>query len=102
LPADIFEEQAKRRVALGLILNEIIKKNDIKIDDDKVRTTVEEMASSYESPESFVNWYYADEKRLNEIKQVVLEEQVVDWIVDQAKVTDETVSFNDVIEKTNS
>ena len=101
LPTDVFEEQATRRVALGLILSEIIKSNDIKIDDDKVRTTVEEMASSYESPDEFVSWYYADEKRLNEIKQVVLEEQVVDWIVDQAKVTDEAVCFNDIIEKTN-
>jgi len=102
LPTDVFEEQAKRRVALGLILREIIKNNDIKINDDKVRSTVEEMARSYESPEEFVNWYYADEKRLDEIKQVVLEEQVVDWILDQAKVTDETVSFNDIIDKTNS
>ena len=101
LPTDVFEKQATRRVALGLILSEVIKNNDIKIDDDKVRTTVEEMANSYESPDEFVNWYYADEKRLNEIKQVVLEEQVVDWIVDQAKVTDEAVSFNDIIEKTN-
>jgi trigger factor len=102
LPKDIFEVQAKRRVTLGLVLGEIIKANDIKIDDDKVRSMVEEMASRYESPEEFVSWYYADEKRLNEIKQMVLEEQTVDWIVGQAKVTEEKVSFNDVMEKQNS
>ncbi len=102
LPTDAFEIQAKRRVALGLILGEIIKNNDIKIDDDKVRSTVEEMASSYESPENFVNWYYADEKRLNEVKQIVLEAETVDWIVNQAHVSDENAIFSDITDNSES
>jgi trigger factor len=99
LPKELFEEQAKRRVALGLILGEIIKKNEIKVDDDKVRSTIEDMAVSYERPEDVVTWYYSDDSRLNEVKQMVIEDQTVGWIVDQAQVTDETVSFEDIMEK---
>ena len=99
LPKDIFEGQAKRRVALGLILGEIIQKNEITIDDAKVRSTIEDMAVSYEKPEDVLEWYYADESRLNEVKQMVLEDQAVEWIVDQAKVSEETISFDDVMEK---
>ncbi len=99
LPKDMFEEQAKRRVALGLILGEIIQKNEIKVDDAKVKSTIEDMASSYERPEEVLEWYYSDESRLNEVKQMVIEGQAVEWIVDQAKVSDENVSFEDVMEK---
>jgi len=99
LPKDMFEGQAKRRVALGLILGEIIQKNEIKVDDAKVKSTIEDMASSYERPEEVLEWYYADETRLNEVKQMVLEDQTVSWVVDQAKVSDETVSFEEVMEK---
>jgi len=99
LPKDMFEGQAKRRVALGLILGEIIKQNDMKVDDAKVKSTIEDMSSSYERPEDVLEWYYADETRLNEVKQMVLEDQTVDWVVGQAKVSEETVSFEDVMEK---
>jgi len=99
LPKDMFEGQAKRRVALGLILGEIIQQNEIKVDDAKVKSTIEDMASSYERPEDVLEWYYSDESRLNEVKQMVLEDQTVSWVVDQAKVSDETVSFEDVMEK---
>jgi trigger factor len=99
LPRDAFEEQAKRRVALGLILGEIIQKNTVEIDGDKVRETIEELAKSYERPEDVVAWYYDDEKRLHDVQQMVLEDQVVEWLVSQAKVTDETVSFSDVMDR---
>jgi len=99
LPRDAFEEQAKRRVALGLILGEIIHKNEIKIDNNKVRSTIEDMAKSYERPEDVVNWYYSDESRLNDVQQMVLEDQTIEWLIARAKVSDETVSFNDVMGK---
>ena len=99
LPRDSFEDQAKRRVALGLILGEVIQKESIKLDNDKVRLTIEDMAKSYERPEDVVAWYYSDESRLNEVQQMVLEDQVVEWLVAQAKVSDETVNFNDVMDK---
>jgi trigger factor len=99
LPRDMFEERAKRRVALGLILGEIIQKNAIKLDDDKVRSTIEEMAKSYERPQDVVNWYYTDESRLNEVQQMVLEDQTIEWLVAQAKVSDEQVNFSDVMDR---
>lgn len=102
LPREAVEEQAKRRVALGLILGEVIEKNAVQLDNDKVRSTVEEMAKSYESPEDVVAWYYADQKRLHDVQQMVLEDQVVEWLVEQAKVSDETVSFSDVMDKQQS
>jgi len=99
LPRDAFEGQAKRRVALGLVLGEIIQKNAIKLDSDKVRSTIEDMAKSYERPEDVVDWYYSDESRLNDVQQMVLEDQVIEWLVAKAKVSDETVNFSDVMDK---
>ncbi len=99
LPRDVFEEQAKRRVALGLILGEIIQKNAIKLDSNKVRSTIEDLSRSYEKPDDVVNWYYSDESRLTDVQQMVLEDQVIEWLVARAKVSDETVNFNDVMDR---
>ena len=99
LPRELFEEQAKRRVALGLILGEVIHKNDIKVDDNKVRATIEDMAKSYERPRDVVDWYYSDDSRLNDVRQMVLENQTIEWLVAQAKVSDATISFNDAMSK---
>ena len=99
IPRDSFEKQAKRRVALGLILSEVVQKNSIEINNDKVLTTIETMAKSYERPEDVVSWYYSDEKRLDDVRQMVLEDQVIEWLVTQAKVTDETVNFSDVMDQ---
>jgi len=57
------------------------------------------MAKSYERPEDVVKWYYSDEKRLDDVRQMVLEDQVIEWLVTQAKVTDETVKFSDVMDQ---
>jgi trigger factor len=99
LPRDAFEGQAKRRVALGLILSEIIQKNAIKLDDNKVRSTIEDMATSYEHPEDVVNWYYSDKSRLSDVQQMVLEDQAIEWLVAQAKVSEQTVNFSDVMDR---
>ncbi len=100
LPKEDFEEQAKRRVALGLILAEIIQKNDIKAEESAVRTVIDEMAQSYEQPEEVVNWYYEDEKRLMEVQQMVLEDAAVDWVLAKVKVSEEPISFSDVMDST--
>ncbi|MGR9072549.1 MAG: trigger factor [Gammaproteobacteria bacterium] len=101
LPRDKFEDQARKRVVLGLILAEIIRKNEIKVDADRVRSTIEEMAKNYERPEDVVNWYYGDKQRLGEVEQMVLEDQTVEWIVGQIKVTDEKTNFTDLTESRN-
>jgi trigger factor len=99
LPRDIFEETARTRVTLSLILREIIEKQNIQLDDTKVRTVVERMAQSFERPEEVVEYYYADEKRLNDIRQMVMEEQTVEWLASRAKMIDQTLSFSEVMDK---
>ena len=91
------EEQAKRRVALGLILSEIIKQHQIKVSPAKLRETVEGIAASYESPEEVIKYYYGNKQRMNEIENYVLEEEVVDWVVSQANITEKSATFDEIM-----
>jgi len=102
LPRDAFEDRAKRRIALGLILSEVIQKNNITLDNDKVRSTIEDLAKSYERPEDVIKWYYDDKSRLTDIQQMVLEDQAVDWLASQATVTEEQSSFDAIMEQKNA
>lgn len=97
LPDEIFTEQAQRRVTLGLLMGEIIQKEGIKADADKVREAIEELASTYESPDEVVKWYYSNEEQLSAIENSVVEDQVFDYIIEQAGIEDKQVSYQDVI-----
>ncbi|WP_028694419.1 trigger factor [Pseudomonas cremoricolorata] len=97
LPAELFEEQAKRRVVLGLIVAEVVKQFDLKPEDAKVREVIEEMASAYQEPEQVIAWYYKNDQQMNEVRSVVLEEQVVDTVLQKATVTDKSVSYEDAV-----
>ena len=97
LPAELFEEQAKRRVVLGLIVAEVVKQGELKADEARVRELIEEMASAYQEPQQVVAWYYKNDQQLNEVRSVVLEEQVVDTVLQKAKVTDKAVSYEDAV-----
>ena len=97
LPAELFEEQARRRVALGLIISELVKQFELKPDEARVRELIEEMASAYQEPEQVVAWYLKNEQQLGEVRSVVLEEQVVDTVLQKAKVTDKQVSYDDAV-----
>ncbi len=93
LPDALFEESARRRVALGLIIAEVVKQNGIAVDPQRVRAAVEDMASTYETPKEVVDYYYASKDNLANIETMVLEDQVVDWVMDHARVEDEPMSF---------
>ncbi|MCY1173555.1 Trigger factor [compost metagenome] len=97
LPAELFEEQAKRRVVLGLIVAEVVKQNELKPDEARVRELIQEMASAYQEPEQVVAWYYKNDQQLNEVRSVVLEEQVVDTVLQKASVTDKSVSYEEAV-----
>lgn len=97
LPAELFEEQAKRRVLLGLVVAEVVKQFDLKPDEARVREMIQEMASAYQEPEQVVSWYYKNEQQLGEVRSVVLEEQVVDTVLQKAKVTDKQVSYEEAV-----
>ncbi len=93
LPTHLFEEQAKKRVTLGLILAEIVKANKIKASPDKVREKIEELASTYEKPQEVINYYMSNQDQLDEIESFVLEEMVVDWACEQARIEEKEQSF---------
>jgi trigger factor len=97
LPDEMFTEQAERRVALGLIVGEVVKASEIKVNADRVREMIEEMASTYQDPEEVVNYYYSNQQMLASVESVVLEDQVVDHIIDGAKVTETESTYEDVI-----
>jgi len=98
LPRDLFEARANRRVALGLIIGEIIKRNGIQVDPERVRRTVETLSASYENPEEVVKWYYENREALGSAQSLVLEEQVMEWILGQAQVEEKTCSFDELTE----
>lgn len=97
LPKEMFEEQAKRRVSIGLLVQEVISSNEITVNDDLVRSTVEEMAATYQEPQQVIDWYYSNEEMLNQVKNLVLEDQVVDQLLSSATVSEEEVSYEDAI-----
>lgn len=97
IDTSMFEPQARRRVALGLILAEIIKRNDFKADPERVRERVETLAGTYERPDEVMNWYYSDKSRLKEVESLVLEEQVVDWVFGKAEVAEKERGFDEVM-----
>lgn len=97
LPDTMFEEEAKRRVGLGLIVGEIVKAQKIKPDAKKVRAMVEEIASTYQEPAEVVEYYNSNPELLAGVESAVLEDQVVDYILSLSKVTDVESSYDDVI-----
>ena len=99
LEASMFEDEAKKRVSLGLLLGEIIKRNQLEVDTDKVRERVETLASTYQDPDEVIGYYYANRDRLSEIESAVLEDQVVDLILEQANVSEETTSFDALLKR---
>lgn len=92
-----FEDQARRRVVLGLILAEVIKKNELKVQPAQLRKKVEDIAASYEHTDEVIKYYYGDKTRLTELENVTLEEMAVDSILAEAKVTDKKTSFDDLM-----
>jgi len=88
---------AERNVTLGIVVNRIIKDHGLKADAIKVRSRVESIAAGYDDPDAVIAWYYGDRQRLGNVEALVLEDEVVDWVIDQAKVNDVTSSFDEVV-----
>jgi trigger factor len=102
LPAEMFESQAQKRVTLGLIVNAIVEKSSLTVDEDRVQKTIEEMASSYEDAAQIINFYNSNEQQMIQIKNMVLEEQVVEFLVDKATVNEVKMSYEEVMESIQS
>jgi trigger factor len=97
LPDEMFTEQAERRVKLGLILNELVAGRNLTADADKVKETIETMASTYEDPEEVVNYYYSNQQQLQQIEAMVLEDTVVETLLADATVTEQDSSYDEVL-----
>jgi len=97
LPDQLFEGNARRRVALGLVLAEVVKSNQLKADPDRVREAVEDMASTYENPQEVVDYYYSNKDHLASVEALALEGQVVDWVLTQVEVQDQPQTFQELM-----
>jgi trigger factor len=100
IPPELFKDQAAKRVRLGLLVAEVVKQKNLKAAEEQVRAFVEDLASSYESPGEFVNWYLGDANRRAEAEAVVIEENVVNWVLGVAKVTDDAISVETLLLQT--
>jgi trigger factor len=94
---DLFQEQAKRRVALGLILSELIKTHSLAAKPEQVRALVDEHSQSYEDPAEVVKWFYSQPQRLAEFEGLAVEENVVQWALGNAKVSETPIAFTDLM-----
>ncbi|WP_240342299.1 trigger factor [Methylococcus sp. EFPC2] len=93
-----YEPIARRRVALGLLLNKLIESEKLTVDQARVREAVEDIAASYESPEQVVQWYYNTPEQLRNVQSLVLEDQLVDVVLAKAKVEETQIAFSDLMQ----
>jgi len=93
-----FEEEARRRVSLGLLIAEIIQRDQLQVDPQRVRETIEVLAQSYEKPEEVVQWYYSNQEMLAGIQTLVMEDTVVEWISGQARVEETSKTFDEIMQ----
>lgn len=96
-PPELFTAQAERRVRLGLILAEVVKSNNLQATPEQVKVQVEEFAQSYEDPQQVLKYYFSDRRRLAEVEALVLEENVVNYVLGKSKVTEKSVAFDELM-----
>lgn len=97
LPDELFDGQAKDRVKTGLLLGEVIKSKELQVDDERVTALIETTASAYENPEEVVQYYKSNNELMQNMRNVALEEQAVDWLVEQADLAEVDASFDDIM-----
>ena len=97
IPPDTFREQAERRVRLGLIVAEIVREHGLQAKPDQIRRQIEEFAQAYENPGEVVRHYFSDRNRLAEVEAIVVEQNVVDWALSKARVTDRALPFDELM-----
>jgi trigger factor len=96
-PAELFTEKAERRVRLGLILSQLVSTNNLQATTEQVKAQVDTFAQSYEDPREVLKYYYSDRNRLAEVEALVLEENVVNYVLSLAKATLKSVPFDELM-----
>lgn len=97
IPAEIFQPQAEQRVRLGLVVAELVRANNLHATPESLKAHVEELAASYEKPEDVVRWYFGDNRRLAEVEAVVIENNVTNFVLSKAKVSEKAISFDELM-----
>ncbi len=97
IPQDIFKPQAERRVRLGLVVGELVRANSLSAKPDQLRAHIEEMSQSYEKPAEVMSYYMSDRQRMAEVEAVVIENNVTEFVLARAKVTDKVLPFDDLM-----
>ncbi len=97
IPGEMFQPQAERRVRLGLVVAELVRVNNLHATPDQIKAHVDELAASYERPEDVKRWYLGDNRRMAEVEAVVIENNVTDFVLSKAKVSDKAISFDELM-----
>ena len=97
IPEEVFRPQAERRVRLGLVVAELVRTHELQAKPEQLKAHIEELAASYEKPQEVVRWYLSDNNRMAEVEAVVIENNVTDFVLAKAKVTDKSVSFDELM-----
>ncbi len=99
-PEELFRPQAERRVRLGLVVAELVRANNLHAKPEQIKAHVEELAASYEKPAEVVRWYYSDNRRLADVEAIVVENNVTQFVLSQAKVVEKAISFDELMGQT--
>ena len=97
IPDDVFRPQAERRVRLGLVVAELVRANSLQARPEQLKAHIEELASSYEKPAEVLRWYYGDNQRMAEVESMVIENNVTEFVLSKAQVTEKSVSFDELM-----
>jgi trigger factor len=97
MPGEAFEPEARKRVALGLIIAELVRRENLGAKPEQLKAVVQDYAESYERPEEVVRWYYQSPDRLREVESLVLENNVVEWVLSRARVEDKPMAFDELM-----
>ncbi len=97
IPDDIFRPQAEKRVRLGLVVAELVRSNELQAKPEQLKAHIEELAGSYEKPQDVVRWYLSDNSRMAEVEAVVIENNVTDFVLTKAKITEKAISFDELM-----
>jgi trigger factor len=98
IPSEVFQPQAERRVRLGLAVAELVRVNNLQAKPDQLQAHIQEMAQSYEKPAEVVRWYLSDRQRMSEVEAVVIENNVTEFVLANAKVVDRSMAFDELMQ----
>ena len=97
IPDDVFRPQAERRVRLGLVVAELVRNNKLQATEAQIKSHIEELSASYEKPADVMRWYFSDNQRMAEVEAIIIENNVTDFVLSQAKVTEKAISFEELM-----